>query len=296
MDEEPLTPAAEAAIRGRGNSFGKHIWAGAMPSLETMAAAVAEQVGGYRQRYGYTPLSNRGHCLIWPGWTEMAQFLAAAGVRMDSNFVGAHCGHGYLTGSGLPVKFMDEQGRLVDLYEQSTQWEDDVALGQYFERLSYEQAVAQSLETLREARERYHTVVNFNFHPIHIRKEYLQTERWITAVAKYCQEQRIPVIGGDAWVRFNDARRRVTMSGYSADSLDRRVRFSLNATDAVAGLTVSLPADWDGAEIQGAAADGQPLPLRRFSVHEAEQAFLYLTMAAGETRSVEITYLEVGNR
>jgi hypothetical protein len=291
MDEEPLIPAAEAAIRGRGNSFGKHIWAGALPPLETMAAAVEEQVAGYRRRYGYTPLSNRGHCLIWPGWTEMAQFLAAAGVRMDSNFVGAHCGHGYLTGSGLPVKFMDERGRIIDLYEQSTQWEDDVAIGEYFERLSYEQAVAQSLDTLREARERYHTVVNFNFHPIHIRKEYLNTRAWITAVAEYCQQQRIPMIGGDAWVRFNDARRRVTTSGYSADAASRRVRFTLTAPEAIAGLTISIPALWDGDEIQGAAAGGEPLPLRRWRLHDADRAFFWLSMEAGETRSVEVAYL-----
>jgi hypothetical protein len=295
MDEEPLTPAAEAAIRGRGNSFGKHIWAGGLPSLETMAAAVEEQVAGYRRWYGYTPLSNRGHCLIWPGWTEMAQFLAAAGVRMDSNFVGAHCGHGYLTGSGLPVKFMDESGRMIDLYEQSTQWEDDVALGEYFERLSYEQAICSSLETLREARERYHTVVNFNFHPIHIRQEHLNTREWITAVADYCREQRLPMISGDAWARFNDARRRVRMAGYSADAARRRVRFNLTAADAIAGLTISIPTTWDGAAIQGATAGGDPLPLRRWRLHNAERAFLWLTMEEGETQSLEVAYSGPGD-
>src|SRR5262249_35131661 len=133
MDEQPLPPEAGTALQARGHSFGKHIWAGPRPSVAAMAAAVTEQIGGFRPRYGYTPLTNRGHCLIWPGWTEMAEILAEAGVRMDANLVGVHCGHGYLTGSGLPVKFMDERGRLIDLYEQSTQWEDDVAIGAYYE-------------------------------------------------------------------------------------------------------------------------------------------------------------------
>src|SRR5207249_4262604 len=139
-------------------------------------------------------------------------FLAGAGVRMDANFVGIHCGHGYPTGSGLPVKFMDSRGRAIDLYEQATQWEDDVAIGDLYEQLSYDQATAQSLETLREAQEEYHTVVNFNFHPIHTRREHLNTREWLTAVADACRSRQIRMIGGDAWVGFNDARRRVTMA------------------------------------------------------------------------------------
>lgn len=290
MDEAPLAPDVEQQLRDRGHSFGKHIWAGGMPALDAMAAAVAEQIAGFRERYGYVPFSHRGHCLIWPGWTEMAQYLARAGVRMDANFVGAHCGHGYLTGSGLPVKFMDERGRGIDLYEQSTQWEDDVAIGEYFERLTPEQAIAASLETLREARERYHTVVNFNFHPIHTRGDYLDTTEWIAAVAEFCRDHQIPMIGGDDWVRFNDARRLVTMTDYSADADDRRVRFRLNAPLAVAGLTVALPASWDGEPFAGATAGGAELACRTARVHGAERAFLVLSLAAGESAAVEVRY------
>jgi hypothetical protein len=220
----------------------------------------------------------------------MADFLSQAGVRMDSNFVGCHCGHGYLTGSGLPVKFMDASGRMIDLYEQSTQWEDDVAIARYFEQLPYDRAVELSLETLREGRERYHTVVNFNLHPIHIRKDHLDTGEWIRAVADYCGQRHIPMIGGDDWVRFNDARRRVTLSGYTAERAARRVRFTLTAHEAVTGLTLSLPAAWDGAEIRAATRDGAPLPHRRLRVHDAERAFLPLSLPAGSRTTVEVVY------
>jgi hypothetical protein len=308
LDEEPIPPEVEAALRARGHAFGKHLWAGGLPSLETMAQAVTEQIGGYRKRYGYTPLTNRGHCLIWPGWTEMARFLAREGVRMDSNFVGCHCGHGYLTGSGLPVRFMDERGSLIDLYEQSTQWEDDVAIGEYFERLAYDRAVELSLETLREAREQYHTVVNFNLHPIHIRKAHLDTGAWIRAVADYCGQRHIPMIGGDDWVRFNDARRRVTLSGYQADAgadpgggrptsaplpadrAARRLRFTLAAEEAVTGLTLTLPFAWDGADFRAATLDGAPIPHRRRRIHGADRAFLPLSLPAGSRRAVEVAY------
>lgn len=290
LDEEPLPPRTEAALREKGHAFGKHVWAGNRPTPAEMAEAITAQIGGFRRRYGYTPLTNRGHCLIWPGWTQMASFLAGAGVRIDSNFVGCHCGNGYLNGSGLPVKFMSERGQLIDLYEQSTQWEDDVALWHYFEQLPYDVAVEKSLETLRQGRETYHTVVNFNFHPIHIRKELLNTAAWITAVADACARQHLPMISGDAWARFNDARRRVTLSGYEAATARRRVRFTLTAPDAVTGLTLSLPATWDGAPFRVAIVDGQSLPHRTASLHAGERAFLILTFAAGQRRGVEIEY------
>ncbi len=294
MDEEPLTPQAEAEIRARGHSFGKHVWVAQMPTVDQMATAVETQIAGYRRRYGYTPLSNRGHCLIWPGWTEMARLLSVAGVRIDSNFVGCHCGHGYLTGSGLPAKFMDERGQMVDLYEQSTQWEDDVAIGEYFEQLSYGRAVSLSLESLREARERYHTVVNFNLHPIHIRPDFLHTGAWIAAVADYCREQRIAMIGGDDWARFNDARRQVRLTGYAADADRRQIRFTLTAGEAIAGLTVTLPAAWNGRRFSGATAGGAGLNHRTRRIHEEERAFLILSLAAGESRTAVASYAAGG--
>jgi len=290
MDEEPLSPQLEADLRARGHSFGKHVWTAQRPTLEEMAAAVETQIAGFRRRYGYTPLTNRGHCLIWPGWTEMARFLSAAGVRMDSNFVACHCGHGYLTGSGLPVKFMDERGHLIDLYEQSTQWEDDVALAEYFARLSYQEAVAHSLVSLDEARRRYHTVVNFNFHPIHIRPQMLDTGAWITAVAQHCKEQGTRMIGGDEWARFNDARRLVTMSGFTADPARRQIGFRLTALAAADGLTVTLPAAWAGAPFRQAEAGGTILPHRPARIHEEERIFLPLSLTASESRAVVVTY------
>lgn len=290
MNEEPLPPADEAALRARGHHFGKHVWAGPRPSVDEMAAVAREQISGFRARYGYPPLSNRGHCLIWPGWTEMAQILADSGVRLDANFVGAHCGHGYLTGSGLPVKFMDPSGRLIDLYEQSTQWEDDVAIATQFERLTYEQAVALSLETLRESREQYHTVINFNFHPIHTRPDRLNTSAWIRAVADYCATQQIPMIGGDDWVRFNDARRAVQFSGYHADRARRHLRFTLTAPRAVVGLTLALPTSWDDTRVQQATADGAPLALRHGRTHAAETTFFTMSMADATSQTVNVEY------
>jgi hypothetical protein len=70
------------------------------------------------------------------------------------------------------------------------------------------------------------------------------------------------------------------------------VRFTLTAHDPIAGLTLSLPAPWDGAVLTHATAGSAPLPVRRQSVHEAERAFVTLSLAAEETQTIEVVYKE----
>ena len=176
------------------------------------------------------------------------------------------------------MKFTDEGGRLIDLYEQSTQWEDDVAIGEYFEQMTPEQAIEPASRRCGRSGA-VHTVANFNFHPIHIRAQYLDTGKWIAAVASFCLDHQIPMIGGDDWVRFHDARRLVEMSEYRADAVSREGRFRLWAQRAVQGLTLTLPAAWTGSPFQEATADGAPLASRVCRVHRFERTFIVLSLA-----------------
>ena len=65
---------------------------------------------------------------------------------------------------------------------------------------------------------------------------------------------------------------------------------TLTAPEAIDGLTLSLLAQCEDAPIESATADGAPLPLRRLPIHGAERAFIGLTLAAGESAAVEVTY------
>lgn len=109
---EMQTPSELVAqLREQGHSFGVHGWAGGTrPSVEDMRATLMRMCDQFERLYGYTPLTYRGHCLIWVGWSEMASILQDMGVRMDMNFVATYR-YGYINGSGLPMRFVDEQGR-----------------------------------------------------------------------------------------------------------------------------------------------------------------------------------------
>ena len=68
------------------------------------------------------------------GWTESARLQASYGMRMNLGFY--HVGpslqkksgewvYGHLTGSGRPMRFIDAQGRILNIYQQLTQLTDE---------------------------------------------------------------------------------------------------------------------------------------------------------------------------
>ena len=63
---------------------------------------------------------------------------------MDTNFrAGDHLQYGYLTGSGLPMRFIDEDGEFIECFEQETLFCDDYVLvdKSFLPPLSEEQAI-----------------------------------------------------------------------------------------------------------------------------------------------------------
>ena len=96
-----VTPRQEQDLRERGHSFGPHLWQGRRPSPSEMQKGMKEEVEHFRARYGYIPMSSRGHSVIWVGWSEQAKYLSENGIRLSCNFTGGkYIGKGYIAGSG----------------------------------------------------------------------------------------------------------------------------------------------------------------------------------------------------
>ncbi len=270
-----LTPEMERDYRRRGHSAGPHIWHSAKPTVEQMRARIQEEVTLFAERYGYPPKTTRHHCVIWPGWVETARALADAGFRMDTNFrAGDHLQYGYLTGSGLPMRFIDEDGEFIELFEQETLFCDDYVLVDKSFRppLSEEQAIAVSQEYIDAAIERYHTVAHFYFHPIYATGvtvktgEFIRTAGWFEAVLKHAARHELPMPSTDAWCTFNEQRRATALKDQQWDAEGGILRVTLEAQAGLPGGTLLLPARYQGREIAEVSLDGQPLPLARRSV------------------------------
>jgi hypothetical protein len=168
---EPSLMAAElvAQLAERGQDVGLH------PNLIELPASsyphvLARHVEAFRRAYGVAPRMVRNHHLVWSGYAEMARLQAAVGLALNLDFVtaasitGYHAG--FMTGSGLPMRFVDERGRVLPIYQQATQIDDYVFTpGQAASRQDALAQLIESTNKLLATSQREHVPVTLLHHP-----------------------------------------------------------------------------------------------------------------------------------
>lgn len=245
--DQPSVPAEQAGrLRDEGHDFGPHLFCELKPTVEQMRAEVHRAVESFRKTYGFQPLTHRGHSGIWVGWTEMAEILSREGIRMDTNFyAGVGIRNGFLNGSALPVKFMDLQGHVIDLYEQSTPIMDDYFSPKLLlEPASYESAVRASIQLLKTCCAT-HGVLMPDFHPVYsgARGRHHNHLPWIEQLMLACRDAGVRCIGAGEWALFNDAKRALKIENYRWDGEKHELAFEIRAERAIQDATLLLPLD-----------------------------------------------------
>ncbi len=294
MDDHPkVEPAYARALRGHGHDFGQHAFAGAKPTLDEMRGRLRYEMNAFRARYGHESVTYRGHSVIWVGWTEMATYLRENQVRLDTNFAAARYHHaGYVNGSGLPVKFMDEEGRLIDLYEQTTMSTDDGWTTDkiFAPPMSTAECIALSMEQADDAIDRYHTVYHPYFHPLRTRAGPTSSQTWLEGVLRHCRERGFHFVSGVDWVDFNDGRRALQLAAYEFEPESLTLRFTLEASLTAQALSLALPYAFRGAPMRSATVNGEPLPVHARELEGRPQVLLPADYAAGAHYAWEIRW------
>jgi hypothetical protein len=284
-DYDALPPALMHTRRRAGHSFGVHAYAGTTtPSLGQMRATLAHEHTAFRERYGFTPISYRGHSVVWVGWVDMAAALLENGVRLDTSFVASRLfQRGYVTGSGLPMKFVNEEGELLDIYEQATLstddgWRSDKTL---LPEMSTQECIDASVTQINLAVDSFNTVYHPYFHPICTRADGLDTGPWLASAIAHCVARGVPFVSDAEWVAFNDARRalRVTACVRSPSPGDRA--FAVHASREIRGATLLLPIVDSDAEL---FVDGLPADAREVELGGHRQLAVVVDFEVGQER------------
>jgi hypothetical protein len=215
------TPFMVEAWRARGHEITLH------PYVDD------ELEGGWLEYWkefsgrGYAPLSQtvRTHRILWTGWMETARVQASFGMRMNFDYY--HVGpslqkkngkwaNGHLTGSGRPMKFIDEQGRIIDLYQQLTQIADehlipmDVPGWGGWPKLSPQEAVEVSKYLLdRSVKNGDYCAIGGQFHvdPFQLGGDPAEKGGiFLEGTLDYARELGVPIWSAQEWLYFSDLR------------------------------------------------------------------------------------------
>jgi hypothetical protein len=265
----PPAPQQVADWRSRGHEFALHPYV--EEGLEAGWNRYWQEFTG--MGYGPVPPTVRTHRVLWTGWTETARVQAGYGMGLNLDYY--HIGpafrkengewaYGYYTGSGLPMRFIDEQGRVLNIYQQLTQLADEhlleVPWGGHA-KLEPEDAIEVSKMLLRRSVQRFPSAIVAQFHvdPYAVGGRYAdQAGRWLGGTLGDAVELGVPVWSAEQWLAFTKAREGAVLRDVTWQAAGQRLSFQLAApADSGAQLTVMVPLRHAGAALVEAKVDGQ---------------------------------------
>ena len=191
------------------------------------------QLAAFTARFPGLPLqdSERTHCIAWSGWAYQPTVKENESIRLDTNYyywpeTWISNRPGLFTGSGMPMRFADENGTMFDVYQATTQMTDES--GQTF---------PYTIDTLINralGAEGYYGVFTANMHSDSL------ISAGSDAIVAAAQNNGVPVISGRQLLNWLDGR-----NGSAFESLNWSVdtlSFSVSIGAGANGLQVMVPA------------------------------------------------------
>ncbi|WP_224372179.1 DUF4082 domain-containing protein [Hyalangium versicolor] len=150
------------------------------------------------------PVTNRTHCIAWSDWATQAKVSLNHGIRLDTNYYfwppeWVQDRPGLFTGSGIPMRFADQDGTPIDVYQATTQMTDES--GQSFP-LHIDTLLANALGP-----QGYYGAFTANMHVD------TQPSTGSDAIIASAQREGVPVISAKQLLEWLDAREGTLLSG-----------------------------------------------------------------------------------
>jgi hypothetical protein len=261
------SPARIAVWRERGHEFGMH------PFVESGLEQGLNTFWNDFVKYAYGPVSPtvRTHRILWHAWVETARAQSAYGIRMNLDYY--HVGpaflradgqsvFGHFTGSGLPMKFVDERGAIVNVYQQNTQLVDEHlldALGGKA-RLTPDEAIAVSRRLIDLSLKQYPAALAMQSHvdPYEIGGAGAEAAgRWLDGTLEYAAANSVPILPAEQWLAFSEARHDAGFNRLAWDADQSRLTFEVAvAESARVDLEVMLPSQHGERSLRELSVDG----------------------------------------
>jgi hypothetical protein len=132
-----LDNRAAENFAAKGFDIGSHVsthcknW-----SATSLDLAFAADMQRFRSAYPSLPLQqgSRLHCIVWSDFVTQANIGRNWGIRFDMNYYywprnWVKGRAGFMTGSGIPMRFSSAGGQLINVYQQETHLVDEVFYG-----------------------------------------------------------------------------------------------------------------------------------------------------------------------
>ncbi|HEY5012503.1 MAG TPA: DUF4082 domain-containing protein, partial [Acidimicrobiia bacterium] len=229
----PLSPEQAQAFQDAGFEIAAHVTTDCADwTPASLLADYDGQLGAFAASYPSlaSPVSNRTHCIPWSDWATQPKVELSHGIRLDTNYYywpgdWIHDRPGLFTGSGIPMRFADVDGTMIDVYQAATQMTDESG-----------QSYPATIDTLLSnalGPHQYFGAFTANMH------NDSADSAGANAIVASAQRDGVPIVSASQMLTWLDARAASTFSAITSDG--STVTFTINADSRARGLRAMLP-------------------------------------------------------
>jgi hypothetical protein len=236
----------------------------------SLDAFFTDQMDQFIAKYPSLPAqtTHRIHCVAWSDYSTAASVSRAHGIRLETSYyywppTWVANQPGFFTGSGMPMRFADTNGNIMDIYQAPTEMTDES--GQ-----SYPYTVDSLLDGALGA-EGYYGAFVANMHTDS------EPELGAEAIFTSATNRGVPIISARQLLTWVDARNSSSFTNIVWDSSNTRETFSVRAGPNARGLQVMLPLPPAGYNVSGVLSNGNAITYYYASVKGLE----YVMFEAG---------------
>ncbi|HEX2214208.1 MAG TPA: hypothetical protein VHH12_12330, partial [Mycobacterium sp.] len=195
------------------------------------------------------PTTNRTHCVVWSDWTTHARVSLANGIRFDTNyyhFPASWVGNriGFLYGTGMPMRFAEINGSMIDVYQAPTHFTDES--GQQYP------PAADAVLDLALGPQGYYGMFVANMH----------TDNPVSddgnGILNSAVPRGVPIVTARQALEFLDGRNASRFSNLMWDGTT--LSFTMAVGAGATGLQGMVPAQSTAGALTGMTRNGQPIP------------------------------------
>ena len=193
------------------------------------------------------PVSQRTHCIAWSDWATQAIVENSYGIRLDTTYyyypgTWVNGRDGFFTGSGMPMRFADLDGTIIDIYQAATQMTDESLQGY--------PATANVLLDRALGPEGYYGAFTTNMH----------TDRPIDdamAIVNSAKARGVPVVTARQMLNWLDGRNTSAFGSISWNN--DTLSFTISTGQGANNLRAMLPLQTPGGAITSINYNGAPI-------------------------------------
>jgi hypothetical protein len=247
----PLTNAEAAFYNANGFEVALHVSTGCADwtpaSLETF---YSDQLSSFAADYPSVspPTTNRTHCIVWSDYVTQAKVELAHGIRLDTTYYFYPASWvldrpGFFTSSGMPMRFADLDGTMIDVYQAATQMTDESGQTYPF--------VINTLLDRALGPEGYYGAFTANLHTDQVASS--QSD----AVVAAALARGVPIVSAQQMLTWLDGRNNSTFSSFSWSA--NTLSFTMTVGQGANGLEAMVPVPSAAGILTSIKRNGSPI-------------------------------------